>query len=178
MAKKSHFLFGFILGAASALATTYLLTPQTSDELKHKFNQKKDDLADRAADYYDYAKDATADWRESAADLVDNIKTKVQTKDDDEDLASYDDKTQALKDELTAAPEVADSDEFDDIVLDGKSAFAQAKDADAPDASAEASAPEAAPAEPTSAPESADADPVGDATTDAPAEDKPEDPQV
>ena len=152
MAKKSHFLFGFILGAASALATTYLLTPQTSDELKHKFNQKKDDLADRAADYYDYAKDATADWRESAADLVDNIKAHAQH--DDADLASYDEKTQALKDELTDAPEVADSDEFDDIVLDGKSAFAQAKDADVetpaePDAPAEAPETEAAPAEDT-----------------------------
>jgi gas vesicle protein len=146
MAKKSHFLFGFILGAASALATTYLLTPQTSDELKHKFNQKKDDLANRAADYYDYAKDATADWRESAADLVDNIKSHTQH--DDADLASYDEKTQALKDELTDAPEVADSDEFDDIVLDGKSAFAQAKDADveAPAADPET---EAAPAENT-----------------------------
>lgn len=141
MAKKSHFLFGFILGAASALATTYLLTPQTSDELKHKFNQKKDDLADRAADYYDYAKDATADWRESAADLVDNIKSHTQH--EAADLADYDDQTQALKDELTEAPEVADSDEFDDIVLDGKSAFAQAKDADVetPAAPAEPVAP-------------------------------------
>ncbi|WP_125708302.1 YtxH domain-containing protein [Lacticaseibacillus porcinae] len=155
MAKKSHFLFGFILGAASALATTYLLTPQTSDELKHKFNQKKDDLADRAADYYDYAKDATADWRESAADLVDNLKARTQH--DDGDLADYDAKTQALKDELTDAPEVADSDEFDDIVLDGKSAFAQAKDAEAP-AEPEAPAEEAAP--------------------EAETEDKPEDPEA
>jgi gas vesicle protein len=160
MAKKSHFLFGFILGAASALATTYLLTPQTSDELKHKFNQKKDDLADRAADYYDYAKDATADWRESAADLVDNIKSHSQH--DDADLASYDEKTQALKDELTEAPEVADSDEFDDIVLDGKSAFAQAKDADVE-----------APAEP----EAPAADPEPEAET-KPAEDTPEDPEA
>lgn len=162
MAKKSHFFFGFILGAASALATTYLLTPQTSDELKHKFNQKKDDLADRAADYYDYAKDATADWRESAADLVDTIKTHTQSG-EPADLASYDEKTQALKDELTQAPEVADSDEFDDIVLDGKSAFAQAKDADA-------ETPEA-PAEPAAEPEA----PAAEA--DLEAEAKPEDPE-
>lgn len=162
MAKKSHFFFGFILGAASALATTYLLTPQTSDELKHKFNQKKDDLADRAADYYDYAKDATADWRESAADLVDTIKTHTQSG-EPADLASYDEKTQALKDELTQAPEVADSDEFDDIVLDGKSAFAQAKDADV-------ETPEA-PAEPAAEPEA----PAAEA--DLEAEAKPEDPE-
>lgn len=103
-------------------------------------------MADRAADYYDYAKDATADWRESAADLVDNIKAHAQH--DDADLASYDEKTQALKDELTDAPEVADSDEFDDIVLDGKSAFAQAKDADVESPAADPET-EAAPAENT-----------------------------
>ena len=83
MAKKGHFFLGFILGATSALATTYLLTPQTSDELRRKVSQKKDDLADRAADYYDYAKDATADWRESAGDLVDNLKDKVHSADTD-----------------------------------------------------------------------------------------------
>ncbi|WP_461215280.1 YtxH domain-containing protein [Lacticaseibacillus sp. GG6-2] len=128
MAKKGHFFLGFILGATSALATTYLLTPQTSDELRRKFGQKKDDLADRAANYYDYAKDATADWRESATDLVGTFKDKVHTKDDD--LATYDAQTDALKEELTKAPEVATDNDFDDIVLDGKSAFAQAKDAD------------------------------------------------
>ncbi|MCI1987041.1 MAG: YtxH domain-containing protein [Lactobacillus sp.] len=126
MAKKGHFFLGFILGATSALATTYLLTPQTSDELRRKFTQKKDDLADRAADYYDYAREATADWRESATDLVGNLKDKAKPA--DADLSTYDEQTQALKDELTAAPEVAASDDFDDIVLDGKSAFAQAKD--------------------------------------------------
>lgn len=135
---KGHFLLGFILGGASALAATYLLTPQTSDELKHKWQEKRDDLADRAADYYDYAKDATADWRESAADFVSDLKDRAHTADTG-DLADYDDATAALKDELTAAPEVAESDDFDDIVVDGKSAFAQAKesaDADAADAEA------------------------------------------
>lgn len=127
MAKSSHFFLGFILGGASALAATYLLTPQTSDELKRKFTQKKDDLADRAADYYDYARDATADWRESAADFVGGLKNKTQSKQSD-DLADYDDATAALKDELTDAPEVSSNDDFDDIVVDGKSAFAQAKD--------------------------------------------------
>ncbi|WP_390404939.1 YtxH domain-containing protein [Lacticaseibacillus jixiensis] len=141
MANKGHFFLGFILGATSALATTYLLTPQTSDELRRKFSAKKDDLADRAADYYDYAKDATADWRESAGDLVENLKEKVRPA--SADLASYDADTQALKDELTQAPEVATDSDFDDIVLDGKSAFAQAKDS--------ADADTDAPAEPTAA---------------------------
>lgn len=144
---KGHFLLGFILGGASALAATYLLTPQTSDELKHKWQEKRDDLADRAADYYDYAKDATADWRESAADFVSDLKDRAHTTDTG-DLADYDDATAALKDELTAAPEVAENDDFDDIVVDGKSAFAQAKesaDADAADADVAdvAEAPEA-----------------------------------
>lgn len=128
MAKKSHFLLGFVLGAASSLAATYLLTPQTSDELKEKFAKTKDDLADRAADYYDYAKDATAEWRESAQGVVSDLKDKVAAKADTGDVASYDDATTALKDQLTGAPESANNDDFDDIVLDGKSAFAQAKD--------------------------------------------------
>lgn len=128
MAKKSHFLLGFVLGAASSLAATYLLTPQTSDELKEKFAKTKDDLADRAADYYDYAKDATAEWRESAQGVVADLKQKGSTKGEDGDVASYDDATQALKDQLTDAPDTPSTDAFDDIVLDGKSAFAQAKD--------------------------------------------------
>ena len=129
MAKKSHFLLGFVLGAASSLAATYLLTPQTSDELKEKFSKTKDDLSDRAADYYDYARDATAEWRESAQGLVEDLKQRAASaKHVEGDVASYDDATQALKDELTDAPEVPASEEFDDIVLDGKSAFAQAKD--------------------------------------------------
>lgn len=154
---KGHFLLGFILGGASALAATYLLTPQTSDELKHKWQEKKDDLADRAADYYDYAKDATADWRESAGEFVADLKERAHAT-PATDLADYDDATAALKDELTAAPEVATDDDFDDIVVDGKSAFAQAKDdfdaattpaddADAPEAPEAPEAPAAA--EPT-----------------------------
>ena len=58
MAKKGHFLLGFVFGAASALATTYLLTPQTSDELKRRVKHASENLADRAVDYFDYAKEA------------------------------------------------------------------------------------------------------------------------
>ncbi|WP_125705380.1 YtxH domain-containing protein [Lacticaseibacillus daqingensis] len=144
MSKKSHFLLGFVLGAASSLAATYLLTPQTSEDLKRKFSEKKDDLADRAADYYDYARDATAEWRESAEDFVSDLKAKAQKPVEEADLTTFDEATAALKDELTDAPEVAVNDEFDDIVLDGKSAFAQAKDQDDAPAAPEAPAtPEA-----------------------------------
>ncbi|WP_263849645.1 YtxH domain-containing protein [Lacticaseibacillus camelliae] len=96
------------------------MTPQNSDELKEKFTKTKDDLADRAADYYDYAKDATAEWRESAQGVVSDLKEKAAAKADDGDVASYDDATQALKDQLTDAPETANSDAFDDIVLDAR----------------------------------------------------------
>ncbi|WP_225046682.1 YtxH domain-containing protein [Lacticaseibacillus kribbianus] len=155
MSKKSHFLLGFVLGAASSLAATYLLTPQTSEDLKKKFTDTKDDLADRAADYYDYAKDATAEWRDSATAFVDELKAKAQKP--EAATATYDEATTALKDQLTAVPEVGGNDDFDDIVLDGKSAFAQAKDqADTP----EPETPEA-PAEPE-----AEAD--AEAPTDAP----------
>ncbi|WP_179395999.1 YtxH domain-containing protein [Lacticaseibacillus absianus] len=147
MSKKSHFLLGFVLGAASSLAATYLLAPQNSDELKRKLAEKKDDLADRAADYYDYARDATAEWRESAEGFVSDLKAKAQKPEQDA-LTTYDDATEALKAELTEVPEVAADADFDDIVLDGKSAFAQAKDQDDAPVDPEPSAPAPEPAAP------------------------------
>ncbi|MFD1428958.1 YtxH domain-containing protein [Lacticaseibacillus mingshuiensis] len=160
MANKGHFFLGFVFGAASALAATYLLTPQTSDELKAKFAEKKEALADRAADYYDYAKDATTEWRDSATSFVGDMKEKAKKK-QTEGLADYDGATQALKDELTDTPDAPASDDFDDIVLDGKSAFAQAKD----DFTAEADAAEAT---------DESADPTEPAEDDTPAADRSE----
>lgn len=127
MSKKNHFVLGFFLGAAVSSAATWLLTPETGSDLKQKLAHKKDDIANRAADYYDYAREATAEWRDSASQFVSDLK---EQKHQDGDLADYDAQTQALKDELTDVPEVASDEEFDDIVLDGKSAFAQAKDSE------------------------------------------------
>ena len=131
MAKKGHFFLGFLIGGASALAATYLLTPQTSDELKQQFKRRKDQLADRAADYYDFAREVSADWKDVATDAVSGIKDKIAPATEG-DLSDFDDQTAALRDELTQTPEVAANDAFDDIVLDGKSAFAQAKDDEPP----------------------------------------------
>ena len=94
MAKKGHFLLGFVFGAASALATTYLLTPQ------------------------------------SATDFVDELKRKGDDADGSKALANYDAATEQLRDQLNTATDTDSSADFDDIVLDGKSAFAQAKDDD------------------------------------------------
>ena len=130
MAKKGHFLLGFVFGAASALATTYLLTPQTSDELKRRVKHASENLADRAVDYFDYAKEASADWKQSATDFVDEIKTRGNDADGSQALANYDAATEQLRDQLNTANDTDTSADFDDIVLDGKSAFAQAKDND------------------------------------------------
>lgn len=73
MAKKGHFCFGFVFGALSALATTYLLTPQTSDELKRRVKQLSENLLDRAVDYSDYAKEARLDWKQRLTDSVDEM---------------------------------------------------------------------------------------------------------
>ncbi|KMO59867.1 hypothetical protein PZ02_10880, partial [Lacticaseibacillus rhamnosus] len=45
-------------------------------------------------------------------------------------LANYDAATEQLRDQLNTANDTDTSADFDDIVLDGKSAFAQAKDDD------------------------------------------------
>ena len=88
MAKKGHFLLGFVFGAASALATTYLLTPQTSDELKRRVKHAAENLADREGDYFDYDKAASADWKTSATDYGDEIKTRGNHADGSQALAN------------------------------------------------------------------------------------------
>ncbi|KRO17948.1 YtxH domain-containing protein [Lacticaseibacillus saniviri] len=145
MAKNGHFLLGFIVGGVSALAATYFLTPQTSEDLKAQAKKKLDKLSDRAADYYDFAMEATEDLRENASGVVGDLKTKVMPTVSDDGLSDFDEQTAQLRDELTATPEVAANDDFDDIVLDGQSAFVQAKNDDTP------AAPESAAAEPEAA---------------------------
>ena len=126
MSKKNHFLLGFILGGASALAATYILTPQTTDELKKKLKSGTNELSDRAADYFDFAKDATEDFRTSAEEFVTGLKTKI-TPNEDGDISAFTNATAAIRTKLVGGND--DDDDFDDIVVDGKSAFGQAKDA-------------------------------------------------
>ena len=106
------------------------MTPQTSDELKRRVKHASENLADRAVDYFDYAKEASADWKQSATDFVDEIKTRGNDADGSQALANYDAATEQLRDQLNTANDTDTSADFDDIVLDGKSAFAQAKDDD------------------------------------------------
>lgn len=102
------------------MATTYLLTPQTSDELKRRVKHASENLADRAVDYFDYAKEASADWKQSATDFVDEIKTRGNDADGSQALANYDAATEQLRDQLNTANDTDTSADFDDIVLDGK----------------------------------------------------------
>ncbi len=78
----------------------------------------------------DYAKEASADWKQSATDFVDDLKARGNDADGSEALANYDAATEQLRDQLNTAADTDTSADFDDIVLDGKSAFAQAKDDD------------------------------------------------
>lgn len=166
MSKSKHFVLGFIVGSAAALATTYLLTPQTTSELKRKLKNGKDQISDRAADYFEYAKDATGDLRSSAEEFVTGLKTKIE-KPAPFDLDDYDAATAEVRDAVTFTDDTEDEDNFDDIVVDGKSAFAQAKDAGVEVPVEDAIETPAAPAEP--------------ATEEAPAAEEPapaEDPEA
>lgn len=174
MSKKNHFLLGFILGGASALAATYLLTPQTTDELKKKLKSGTNELSDRAADYFDFAKDATEDFRTSAEEFVTGLKTKI-TPNEDGDISAFTNATAAIRTKLAGGSD--DDDDFDDIVVDGKSAFGQAKDAgedadaDVDDVEPDAGVPTEEPAATAGDAEAADV--AADTAATAPDEDKP-----
>lgn len=136
MSKNSNFVWGFLLGTASALAANYLLAPANTKALKEKLENSGSELGDRAADYYEYAKDAATSLRGSAEELVTGLKTKLQGS-DDLNLDDFDDETAELRSAVIESgddEEDTDDDDFDDIIVDGKSAFAQAKDEATPTA--------------------------------------------
>ncbi|MCI1283349.1 MAG: YtxH domain-containing protein [Lacticaseibacillus songhuajiangensis] len=158
MSKNSNFVWGFLLGTASALAANYLLAPANTKALKEKLESSGSELGDRAADYYEYAKDAATSLRGSAEELVTGLKTKLQG-DDDLNLDDYDEETAELRSAVIESDddEDNDDDDFDDIIVDGKSAFAQAKDEATPTAE-DVKPEEAATSEETVAAEDDDAD--------------------
>lgn len=133
MAKKGHFLLGVLVGGAAAIGATLMLTPKTGKELQSKLVDLGDDLMDRAQDYYYLASETTADLKDDAklhmnrvhdyaSDWQDNASDiKEQAK------AQFDEKTADLKSQFGGSLEASQED-FDDIVIDGKSAFGQAKD--------------------------------------------------
>lgn len=134
MSKKSHFVLGFVLGAASSVAATYLLAPASVKRLKDRLADDAQEWSDRAADYYDYARDAASGLRSSAEELATGLKTKLGH-DEKFDLGDYDAETEELRSAVMDHDDTDDSDDdFDDIVVDGKSAFAQAKDEATPTA--------------------------------------------
>jgi gas vesicle protein len=157
MSKNSNFVWGFLLGTASALAANYLLAPANTKALKEKLENSGSELGDRAADYYEYAKDAATSLRGSAEELVTGLKTKLQG-DDDLNLDDYDEETAELRSAVIESDddEDNDDDDFDDIIVDGKSAFAQAKDEATPTAE-DVKPEEAATAEEAATDDAADA---------------------
>ncbi|MBU3851321.1 MAG: YtxH domain-containing protein [Candidatus Paralactobacillus gallistercoris] len=122
MAKKNHFFLGFILGGMSALAATYLMAPETGDELKNKITGKAHDLKDRALDYYNEISEAADEASKEVAEAGDEAKENIDevTNDIDNELNEAGD---TMRDDM-------DKDDFDNIVIDGKSAFGEAKDHD------------------------------------------------
>ena len=137
MAKKNHFFLGFILGGMSALAATYLITPETGEELKNKISGKAQDLKDRALNYYNQineaADEASKEIAEAGVEAKENINEVAN--DIDNELNNADD---------TMRTNMNDDKDFDNIVIDGKSAFGEAKDKDGSAMSAEASEAESA----------------------------------
>lgn len=135
MAKGTHFVLGFALGTVSALAAGVLLAPLNTKKLKEKVQSGVDEVGDRAADYFDYARDAASEFRSSAEEMATGLKTKLTRKGKPVDLDDYDEETAELRDAVIEPAEDDDeSDSFDDIIVDGKSAFAQAKDEATPTA--------------------------------------------
>ena len=151
MSKNSNFVWGFLLGTASALAANYLLAPANTKALKEKLENSGSELGDRAADYYEYAKDAATSLRGSAEELVTGLKTKLH-------LDDYDEATAELRSAVIESDDDEDNDDdvFDDIIGDGKSAFAQAKDEATPTAE-DVKPEEAATAEEAATDDAADA---------------------
>ncbi|MEJ1300500.1 YtxH domain-containing protein [Latilactobacillus sakei] len=132
MAKKG-FLFGVLVGGAAAIGATLLLTPKTGKELQNKLVDLGEDAIDRAQDYYylmnetaadlkgeakfhmNRVHDYASDWQENALDIKEQAK------------AQFDEKTADLKSQFGSSLEPT-AEDFDDIVIEGKSAFGQAKD--------------------------------------------------
>ncbi|MFT9039594.1 YtxH domain-containing protein [Schleiferilactobacillus harbinensis] len=138
MAKKGHFLIGFVIGGAVAFAAATLLAPKTGAQLTDKLKKKSAGGKDRAMDYYRYATDLGDSLRDQAGDKIEDLKAtladltgSINAKHEEAmkpDRDAFDAATDALGDDLGQAEDNADDEDFDDIVIDGKSAFEAAKE--------------------------------------------------
>lgn len=140
MAKKGHFLLGVVIGSVAAASAAYLFAPEKAEDLRKKAAKKQQTAKDSALKLYHAADEATADWRSDAAKKVATVLNDhegLQTA-----LSSSSEKLQQLKQEFQGATdqmkdqlddvseqlkssfeETKDAADFDDIVLDEKSAF-------------------------------------------------------
>lgn len=148
---KGHFFLGLVIGSAAAIGAALLLTPETAEDIKKRASLNSNKLKNRASELYQIADDATADWREDAAEKVNQVlseheslhyavdtssKAVQQFKDTFQDAteqmkSQFGDVSEQLKSSFEQTKDAADnvdSDDFDDIVLDSQSAFQEAQD--------------------------------------------------
>ncbi|WP_056974382.1 YtxH domain-containing protein [Holzapfeliella floricola] len=120
------FIFGFLVGAATGFAASAMV----SDETKNELAKKGQDLKEKASDYATQASEQFSDYANQAKDKAEELKATSQDKFEDM-KDKYDQSTDALKDQIKRRTNQNDNSEitdFDDIVIDGKQAFNEAKD--------------------------------------------------
>jgi gas vesicle protein len=136
MSKKSSLLFGVAAGAAAYFVTKKVLKNQPAVE--KKVQELKANGTQVGLRYYDYAKDyfENVDVKSTVADLKQRVAGTAKSLKNNDKLnqafTSLKTATDELKQELQAhhaAIEQANDDEVDDddIVIDGRSAFEEAK---------------------------------------------------
>ncbi|KRL02709.1 hypothetical protein [Liquorilactobacillus capillatus] len=137
MGKKTAIAITLTTGVAAYFATRYLLKDKHREEMIAKANNLADEGSEKALKYYRYAKDYFEDKNEFGCEF-ENLKQKFSKKaqdlkDNDNVNKAFDslkDATSDLKKQFEKAK--VDYDDLapeTDIVIDGRSAFGQAKQA-------------------------------------------------
>lgn len=136
MSKKTSLLFGLATGLVAYTLTKKVLK-EHRPEIKAKLQELKDNGTEVGLRYYDYAKDylnnqgnvqtSFADLKEKARDVADNLRNNDKLQ---QAFTSLKDATEELKEELVSQhqeQEELDGENEDEIVIDGRSAFGEAK---------------------------------------------------
>ncbi|WP_281164322.1 hypothetical protein [Liquorilactobacillus sicerae] len=136
MSKKTSLLFGLAAGIAAYTVTKKVLK-EHRPEIKAKLQELKDNGTEVGLRYYDYAKDylnnqvdvktSFADLKERVLDAADSLKNNDKLQ---QAFTSLKDATDELKEELAnqhQEQEELDGENDDEIVIDGRSAFGEAK---------------------------------------------------
>ncbi|KRN27472.1 hypothetical protein IV38_GL002125 [Lactobacillus selangorensis] len=132
MAKKNknHFVLGFILGGATTYLATLFLTPVTSDDIVKGVQQRFNSLKQQLSGHQDIQQNEK-ETLNNIQDAQDQLKKNVQDnlkKSTDAVRAQMDQVKQSADKLASDAAQAADEADMDDIVIDGKSAFGEAKD--------------------------------------------------